>query len=72
MPTKQTVLLVGGTGRTGQRVLQQLLSRGIHVRAIARSVQKLPAGAAKNPHPTAWDAWNGKLPGIINAATSKR
>ena len=28
-----TVLLLGGTGRTGGRVLQQLLSRGIHVRA---------------------------------------
>ncbi len=56
MPTKQTVLLVGGTGRTGQRVLQQLLSRGIHVRAIVRSVQKLPAGAAENPHLTAVEA----------------
>jgi uncharacterized protein YbjT (DUF2867 family) len=34
MPTQQTVLLVGGTGRTGRRVLQQLLDRGISVRAV--------------------------------------
>ena len=48
MPTQQTVLLVGGTGRTGQRVLEQLLSCGISVRAIVRSPQKLPAGTAEN------------------------
>jgi uncharacterized protein YbjT (DUF2867 family) len=34
---RQTVLLVGGTGRTGQRALRQLLDRGIRVRAIVRS-----------------------------------
>jgi hypothetical protein len=49
MPTQQTVLLVGGTGRTGQRVLQQLLSRGINVRVIVRSAQRLPADAVANP-----------------------
>ena len=48
MPAQQTVLLVGGTGRTGQRVLEQLLSRGVGVRAIVRSARKLPAGAAEN------------------------
>src|SRR5512140_2783243 len=32
MPTQRTVLLVGGTGRTGRRVLEQLLSRGLSVR----------------------------------------
>ena len=48
MATPQTVLLVGGTGRTGQRVLEQLLSRGISVRAIVRSAGKLPAGATEN------------------------
>jgi hypothetical protein len=47
MLAQQTVLLVGGTGRTGQRVLQQLLSRGISVRTVVRSAQKLPAGAAE-------------------------
>jgi hypothetical protein len=54
--TQQTVLLVGGTGRTGQRVLKQLLSRGISVRVIVRSAQKLPAGAAENPNLTVVDA----------------
>ena len=48
MPVQQTVLLVGGTGRTGQRVLEQLLSRGLSVRVIVRSARKLPAGAAGN------------------------
>lgn len=50
MSTQQIVLLIGGTGRTGQRVLEQLLSRGISVRAIVRSPTKLPAGAADNPN----------------------
>ncbi|MEQ1827134.1 MAG: NAD(P)H-binding protein, partial [Pirellula sp.] len=56
MSTQQTVLLVGGTGRTGQRVLAQLLSRGVKVRAIVRSAQKLPAEAAENPSLTVVEA----------------
>ncbi len=56
MSTPQTVLLVGGTGHTGQRVLKQLLSRGISVRVIVRSVQKLPAGAAEDPNLTLVEA----------------
>ena len=43
------VLLLGGTGRTGGRVLQQLLGRGVHVRAVVRSAERLPAGAADDP-----------------------
>jgi nucleoside-diphosphate-sugar epimerase len=43
------VLLVGGTGRTGGRVLRQLIDRGIPVRAIARSARRLPAGVTGNP-----------------------
>jgi NAD(P)H-binding len=43
-----SVLLVGGTGRTGSRVLTQLLQRGVAVRAIIRSVQRLPAGVQGN------------------------
>jgi nucleoside-diphosphate-sugar epimerase len=56
MSTKQTVLLVGGTGRTGRRVLEQLLGRGIGVRAIVRSVGKIPAGAANDPNLTVVEA----------------
>jgi len=40
------VLLLGGTGRTGGRVLQQLLARGARVRAVVRSAERLPAGVA--------------------------
>ena len=49
MSAQQTVLLVGGTGRTGGRVLEQLLGRGINVRAIVRSAEKLRAGVAERP-----------------------
>ena len=48
MPTQQTVLLLGGTGHTGQRVLEQLLGRGVGVRAIVRARERLPPGAAGN------------------------
>jgi len=50
MSTRQTVLLVGGSGRTGMHVLEQLLNRGIRVHAIVRSPKKLPMSAAKNPN----------------------
>ncbi|OFZ01717.1 MAG: hypothetical protein A2070_11755 [Bdellovibrionales bacterium GWC1_52_8] len=50
MSTQQTVLLVGGSGRTGMRVLEQLLNRGIRVRVIVRSPQKLPISTAKHPN----------------------
>lgn len=48
--TQHTVLVVGATGRTGRLVLQQLLSRGVHVRAIVRSSAKLPADVVGNPN----------------------
>jgi uncharacterized protein YbjT (DUF2867 family) len=50
------VLLLGGTGRTGGRVLQQLLSRGVGVRAVVRSAEKLPAGVAGHPGLTVIEA----------------
>ena len=46
------VLLLGGTGRTGGRVLQQLLDRGVCVRAVVRSAERLPAGVADDPRLT--------------------
>jgi nucleoside-diphosphate-sugar epimerase len=46
---QRSVLLVGGTGRTGGRVLVQLLARGVAVRAIVRSAARLPGGAAGDP-----------------------
>jgi nucleoside-diphosphate-sugar epimerase len=46
------VLLLGGTGRTGGRVLQQLLGRGVCVRAVVRSAERLPAGLVDDPRLT--------------------
>jgi uncharacterized protein YbjT (DUF2867 family) len=46
------VLLLGGTGRTGGRVLQQLLARGVSVRAVVRSAERLPAGVLDDPRLT--------------------
>ncbi len=62
MATKQTVLLVGGTGRTGRRTLQQLLDRGVRVRAIVRSAGKLPPGVAGNPDLTVIEASLPSMP----------
>jgi uncharacterized protein YbjT (DUF2867 family) len=49
MTERHTVLLVGGTGRTGRRVLSELLARGVGVRAIVRSARGLPAAIAGHP-----------------------
>ncbi len=56
MSAQHTVLLVGGTGRTGGRVLQQLLERGVNVRAIVRSAERLPADVAGKPGLTVIEA----------------
>ena len=50
------VLLLGGTGRTGGCVLQQLLGRGVSVRAVVRSADRLPAGADDDPRLTVVEA----------------
>ena len=49
MAARHTVLLLGGTGRTGGRVLRELLARDVEVRAVVRSAGRLPAGAADDP-----------------------
>lgn len=56
MSPQQTILLVGGTGRTGSRVLEQMLGRGVAVRAIVRSRGRLPQGCLKNPDLTVTEA----------------
>ncbi|MBX7112615.1 MAG: SDR family oxidoreductase [Dehalococcoidia bacterium] len=45
MDIPHKALVLGGTGRTGGRVLTQLLGRGIPVRALVRSAARLPSGA---------------------------
>ncbi len=44
---RTNVLVTGGTGYLGQRLIRALLARGVHVRALARtgSERKVPAGA---------------------------
>jgi uncharacterized protein YbjT (DUF2867 family) len=42
----RTVLVLGGTGRTGGRVVRQLLDRGVAVRAVVRSAERLPDAVA--------------------------
>lgn len=47
-----TVLVLGGTGKTGRLLVEQLLERGHMVRAIVRSAHKLPASLATHPNLT--------------------
>jgi uncharacterized protein YbjT (DUF2867 family) len=49
MNAQHRVLILGATGRTGGRVLTQLLDRGVPVRVIVRSADRLPAGTESNP-----------------------
>lgn len=44
---RPTILVLGGTGRTGCLVLRQLLARGAGVRAIVRSARRLPSACAE-------------------------
>ncbi|MDP3179646.1 MAG: SDR family oxidoreductase, partial [Spirochaetaceae bacterium] len=48
MSRECAVLLLGATGRTGRCVLFELLDRGVEVRVIVRSAQRLPEGVAAN------------------------
>lgn len=67
--TTRGVLLLGATGRTGGRVLTQLLERGIPVRAIVRSAERLPAGAtAAATAGTIADATVGAVPASTSDA----
>lgn len=45
-----TTLIVGATGMTGHRLVEQLLDRGHKVRVVVRSPQKFSAGILKNPN----------------------
>ena len=51
-----TVLVVGATGMTGRALVEQLLSKGHKVRAIARSPHKLPAKVLEHPNATVIEA----------------
>jgi nucleoside-diphosphate-sugar epimerase len=49
MSSEHEILLLGGTGRTGTRVLEQLLMRDCRVRAVVRSVQRVPRHVERDP-----------------------
>lgn len=49
MVDQPRVLLLGGTGRTGGRVLAHLLGEGVPVVAVVRAAGRLPAGVASDP-----------------------
>ena len=53
-----TVLVLGGTGKTGLSLVQQLLARGLQVRAIVRSPEKLPNDVT---HHAAFNILSGKI-----------
>lgn len=56
MSEDHRVLLVGGTGRTGGRVLARLLAAGLPVTAVVRSAERLPSGVADDPNLTIAEA----------------
>lgn len=62
MSATRTVLLLGGTGRTGGRVLTQLLERDVAVRAIVRSAARLPAHVTLHPRLQVVEAALATLP----------
>jgi uncharacterized protein YbjT (DUF2867 family) len=49
MDATRRVLILGATGRTGGRVVTQLLDRGVGVRAIVRSADRLPVETRGHP-----------------------
>lgn len=44
-----TTLVVGASGATGQRLVEQLLTRGQNVKAVVRSFDSLPKSLTDNP-----------------------
>eukprot|EP00756_Hemistasia_phaeocysticola_P025240 Hpha_TRINITY_DN15996_c1_g2::TRINITY_DN15996_c1_g2_i1::g.74403::m.74403 len=44
-----SVLVVGASGRTGVRTVQELLSRGVEVRALVRKPESLPEAVRADP-----------------------
>lgn len=56
MNDRPTVLLLGGTGRTGLCALEQLTDRGVAVRAIVRSADKVPERLRRRPGVTLVEA----------------
>lgn len=56
MADQPQILLLGATGRTGSRVLAQLIERGVRVKAIVRAKAKVAPELAQNPQVTVIEA----------------
>ena len=50
MQDSMRTLVVGATGATGRLLVAQLLDRGLHVKAIVRSSQRLPDDVTEHPN----------------------
>ena len=50
------ILVVGATGMTGRRLVEQLLGKNYKVRIIVRSTHKLPADILGKPNTTTIEA----------------
>ncbi|MGK0190025.1 MAG: nucleoside-diphosphate-sugar epimerase [Lentimonas sp.] len=49
MSKKRTTIVVGASGATGRRLVEQLLAHGQHVKAVVRSPDNLPKTLTDNP-----------------------
>ena len=47
-----TILIVGASGATGHLLVEQLLNRGHHVKAVVRAPDRIPAGIRNHPNLT--------------------
>jgi nucleoside-diphosphate-sugar epimerase len=72
-----TVLVVGASGATGRRLVEELLERGRTVRVIVRSPRKLPDSLRWLPTPArdrcdsqAVSRWRGRMPVIYDEGFS--
>jgi hypothetical protein len=50
MLTPQNILVVGASGATGRLLVEQLLQKGHHVKAIVRSASKIPKSTIAHHH----------------------
>lgn len=63
------ILVVGATGATGRLLVEQLLNRGHHVRAVVRDAAKLPDELRDNEHLTIIEASLLELSDVALART---
>jgi uncharacterized protein YbjT (DUF2867 family) len=55
---EQTTMVLGGTGKTGRRIVQRLQARGIPVRIGKPSATRRSTGPMRPPGRQRWTAWD--------------